>query len=97
MGWTQTWHHSGALGQVQGDAIREIHGGTGSVVQHAAPIAAFGVFYVQAMWGDAFGGGAGMENTFGGNAGFSASRVVPTAPENRPANMAVRYLMKARM
>jgi len=80
---------------VQGDAIRDIHGGAGSVVQHAAPITAYGVFYAQAMWGNAYGGGAGMENTFGGVAGFHASRVVPTAPENRPANRAVRYLMRA--
>ena len=37
-----------------------------------------------------------MTSSYFTNLTFSSSRVVPTAEENRPVNMAVRYLVRAR-
>ena len=89
VGVTSTLHSSGALGQVQGDASKNMQGEFyGDLVMSS------GVFQ-DASTGDsrtrAIGVGSGLYSSL-----FNASRVVPTAPENRPVNQAVRYLMRAR-
>ena len=83
-------HASGALGQVQGDAIRNITGASAGVYS----VSGSGSFYrIEIYFAD-----IGMES--GGdylyNMGFDASRVVPTANEDRPVNVAVRYLIRAK-
>jgi len=75
-----------ALGIPQGDAIRNISGEfnawrSGSVV---------GPFYEISRAGTA--GGSGQDGPR--QTGFDASRVVPTANENRPVNYAVKYCIK---
>ncbi|GAB1255380.1 phage tail protein [Desulfovibrio falkowii] len=84
--------NSAALGVQQGDAIRNI---TGTFGGHAIGWKGgwgSGPFY---SWnsGDRGSGGNGQGTSWG----FDASRVVPTADENRPVNTAVRYLMRARL
>lgn len=94
VGVTSTTHASGALGQVQGDAIRNIQGN-------------IGVWNWLAHYGDgAFepvprtmnSGDPTVSSSLKGNGGWdlNISRVVPTAEEIRPANQAVRYLVRAR-
>jgi hypothetical protein len=94
IGDTWTLHQSGALGQRQGDGIRNIEGGWTS----KPPDGAAGPY----SWGavtnlyDYFGTGA--QTGWGRSEEhhwLDASRVVPTANENRPVNMAVRYLVCA--
>lgn len=90
VGKTTTTHKSGNLGVVQGDAIRNITGsilGSGSVEEGAK---ASGAFYISGLYSGS-AGGANEDNGFA----FSASRVVPTATENRPVNIAVHYIIKA--
>ncbi|EEQ15262.1 Phage Tail Collar domain protein [Yersinia frederiksenii ATCC 33641] len=78
----------------QGDAIRNI---TGFYIQNLAGNSYWngcgGAFYQE---GNAFGHHA---NNSGGNGAttkrFDASRVVPTAYENRPVNMAFNYIVRA--
>ncbi|EKN4067990.1 phage tail protein [Yersinia enterocolitica] len=78
----------------QGDAIRNI---TGFYIQNLAGHSYWngcgGAFYQE---GNAFGHHA---NNSGGNGAttkrFDASRVVPTANENRPVNMAFNYIVRA--
>jgi len=89
IGVTSTLHSSGALGQVQGDGNRRF---TGTI-------------------GPSINAGSGGIVYGGGNAGYmvmgaahfvtayhyiDSARVLPTAPENRPVNQAVRYLVRAR-
>lgn len=85
---------SAALGVVQGDAIRNITGNTGhgAVEEEPGrnPNVISGAFY--------YGGTASMGGVGEGEdwiLGFDASRVVPTAEENRPVNIAVRCFMRA--
>ncbi len=84
-------HQSGELGMIQGDAIRNITGGSGDSPNS-------GAYYYGAL-----AGGAGGARKFAGEGlrgrsaiNFDASKVVPTAPENRPVNTAVRFLIRAR-
>ena len=78
--------NSAALGIQQGDAIRNITGAFDNVnIKYGA-----------------FRAGNKVDNTYIGtyhgttmSTWFDASRVVPTAEENRPVNMAVRYLIRA--
>ena len=84
-------HQSGELGMIQGDAIRNITGGSGDSPNS-------GAYYYGAL-----AGGAGGARKFAGEGlrgrsalNFDASRVVPTAEENRPVNTSVRYLIRAR-
>jgi hypothetical protein len=84
-------HRSGELGMIQGDAIRNITGSSGDSPNS-------GAYYYGAL-----AGGAGGARKFAGEGlrgrsaiNFDASRVVPTANENRPANTAVRFLIRAR-
>ena len=76
--------NSAALGIQQGDAIRNI---TGSFTGTYTGIS--GVFY-RITGGDIKAGSEGEL------IGLDVSRQVPTANENRPANQAVRYLIRAR-
>jgi hypothetical protein len=93
-GYGNVNHASGALLAVQGDAIRNItgwteghHHGGGS---QAAP--EFGALFKSGSSGAAAHHGAIAARRMN----FDASRVVPTTNENRPVNMAVRYLIRAR-
>ena len=76
--------NSAVLGVRQGDAIRNI---TGSFTGTYTGIS--GVFY-RITGGDIKAGSEGEL------IGLDVSRQVPTANENRPANQAVRYLIRAR-
>jgi len=89
--------NSAALGVQQGDAIRNITGSYGG--------ASFMGLSQDGQIGDARGafGNGDWKPQFnwmgGGNSydmNFDASRVVPTASENRPVNKAVRYFVKAK-
>lgn len=86
--------NSAALGIQQGDAIRNI---TGKLNMDALSLIYLwdqtsGVFKITT-------GGSAKSSTYyahdRGCIDFDASRVVPTAEENRPVNMAVRYLIRA--
>ena len=89
IGVTSTTHTSGALGQVQGDAIRNIRGDIyGGVVEERN--SSSGVFQMT------HGGPGGDGRATDHGLVFDTSRVVPTAQENRPANTAVRYLVRSR-
>ena len=84
--------NAAGLGVVQGDAIRNI---TGSIVTRSntdGNIQAQGAFggEVNSSWW------AQMTRGSGTNINFDASRVVPTANENRPLNMSVVVLIKAK-
>ena len=95
IGITETLHRSGILGEVQGDSSRPISGGLSNVQGAAKPagVAASGAFERSTPSDKAAGSYGGSYFT---NLTFSSSRVVPTAEENRPVNMAVRYLVRAR-
>jgi hypothetical protein len=90
-------HQSGALGEIQGDAIRNIVGsfsGDDTQVGNVTSVGYIdGAFYKSKNLP-----GYDFQNTNSGPGGqitFSADRMVPTANENRPINIAVRYLIKA--
>jgi hypothetical protein len=75
-----------ALGSSQNDAIRNI---TGFIDSGTGFFGASGAFQIQ---------GPANERTIAGswpsNLDFDASRVVPTAPENRPVNITLLYCIK---
>lgn len=78
------------IGVTQGDAIRNITGGVyGSVEEKGS--SAYGAFGIVAI--STPGPSASLKNI---GFDFDASRVVPTAAENRPINKAVYYLIKAK-
>ena len=80
-------HQSGALGELQGDAIRNITGSMATSMSYADG-KLFQMSYVIRTF-DRDGGGPVNATS------FDASRVIPTANENQPINMAVRYFIKA--
>ena len=80
-------HQSGTLGELQGDAIRNITGSMATSMSYADG-KLFQMSYVIRTF-DRDGGGPVNATS------FDASRVIPTANENRPINMAVRYFIKA--
>ena len=84
--------NSAALGVQQGDAIRNITGKFGFDDQFAWN----GYDGAFADAGYAPYGATNEKREFGAAVIFDASRVVPTAGENRPVNQAVRYLVRAR-
>ncbi len=85
-------HSSADLGILQGDAIRNITGNFNATDNNSWNINANGVFYGQTIGAGDQGGKAGEYKKYY----FDASRVVPTANENRPINKAVRYFIKAK-
>ncbi len=76
------------FGTAQGDAIRNITGTMGSNDQERRFLS--GAFYYIGTDGS---GKTGSSNSTD-NVGFDASRVVPTAPENRPHNVALLACIK---
>lgn len=84
-----TIHDGGNLGTKQGDAIRNITGYFGGN-EHSGYDSG-GAFYSE---GSSYQGvdGSDWDNT---RTVFDASRVVPTADENRPASISMRFLIKA--
>jgi len=88
-----TGGNAAALGVQQGDAIRNIWGHLSFNADTA--FANYGALLLHSMWTSGFSRpGAGNMTT---GITFDASRMVPTANENRPVNMAVRYLIRAVM
>ena len=87
--------NAAALGVTQGDAIRNISG-TSTVYGLIEPTTndgiASGAFFFPGRNNSGIQQITRMTNA---NLSFDASRVVPTANENRPANQAVRHLIKA--
>ena len=83
-------HDSRGVGSYQGDAIRNITGGF-NVDTNIADVFASGAFFS----GNAGGFGAANSDS-GAGILFDVSRVVPTANENRPKNIAVLPLIVAK-
>ena len=84
--------NSAALGVQQEDAIRNITGEFGAKARGMWRTETSGVFATSGT-----GGGSHDSNGWGTEYfQFDASRVVPTADENRPMNTAVRFLVRAR-
>ena len=85
--------NSAALGVQQGDAIRNIQGSFGSYLAWYISPGSPSPFYWSSDMNDSAGstGSSRFRTSY-----FDASRVVPTAEENRPVNTAVRYLVRAR-
>jgi hypothetical protein len=108
IGVSATNYSSGALNAVQGDAIRNITAehNSGSVFGiwrggNCISTLWSGAFYCNrysSYWNSAVSqapqhGGEGADQS--GSFGVDISRVTPTANENRPINIAVRYLIRA--
>jgi hypothetical protein len=94
VGVTTTTHSSGALGAIQGDTTRNIFGDIllQTRVSHTSGVSDVSPFTDGGNNDGGFhGAGEGPDILR-----FDSSRVVPTANENRPANIAVRYLIRAR-
>ena len=83
-------HTSAALGVIQGDAIRNLMGSFGIDDRTQNDNCINGIFYL----GEKANTGSDGRDV-GYKLFFDASRVVPTSNENRPINIAVRYLIKA--
>ena len=82
--------NSAAIGQVQGDATRPLY----SEFSGMAAISGTGPFsssYNIPGWHVA----GGRDYSFGLGMMFNTAWVTPTATENRPVNVAVRYLVRA--
>ncbi|WP_158116654.1 phage tail protein [Vibrio cincinnatiensis] len=86
-----------SLSSYQGDAIRNISGTFGAYLTPTGThVKTSGAFY------GTLSGGSRRPSSTKGNAGyndtgvFDASRVVPTANENRPKNVALLYIIKAK-
>lgn len=76
----------------QGDAIRNIKGTFKGSAGRFNPEYVTGVFKLESM--NAVGAGHGNYNELG-KVSFDPSRVVPTANENRPRNVAFLYIVRA--
>lgn len=81
--------NASGIGQTQGDAIRNIRGGIGEVLHTEYSTGAVSVENIVGLRSYSLGSySSGILN-------FDASRIVPTASENRPYNRSVRYLIRA--
>ena len=101
VGISSTLHQSGALGTTQGDAARRVTAShqSGSMLGiwrgasyglwHGAMSPIYGASYVPT--GNDPEGGYNQATGFD----FDSAFVSPTATENRPVNVAVRYLVRA--
>ena len=94
VGVTSTTHSSGELGQVQGDALRKINGFVSG--QNAGFIDNFGGVFSIGELTQGYEGSTIRPNYKSDDFFLDTSRVVPTAQEVRPANTAVRYLVRSR-
>ncbi len=89
---------SRSFGSTQGDAIRNI---TGTVrvtafTNGTGLVSSSGAFTTSAVGNSAHSGGGGCANSYATYT-LNASNVVPTAAENRPRNMSVKYLIKYKL
>jgi len=92
VGVTSTTYSSGTLGEVQGDASRRLTGNTGNNSIHGQSTG-IGVGALQFV---RHGLAGGSTNGYpSGPITIDSALVMPTAQENRPVNMAVRYLIRA--
>ncbi|WP_430735326.1 phage tail protein [Halodesulfovibrio aestuarii] len=83
------------VGSKQGDAIRNIKGTlSGTGFGHYRGMTYGGSFYQAGDTG--YRRGTSGSGWYTPNIGFDASRTVPTADENRPRNVAVMYIIKAK-
>ena len=91
-------HTSSNLGELQGDAIRNITGTMGG--SNSVDVGLWdygtGVFYQFNQGRNSVANGRAWYSYVSQGMGFDASRVVPVANENRPVNKAVRYFIKAK-
>ena len=95
IGVTSTTYASAALGAVQGDASRRIWSNVNTIngwIFSNAQGAAYLQDYAAVALGPNVPNSIGTYSVFS----FDVSRIVPTAVENRPVNMAVRYLIRAK-
>lgn len=104
VGNTATNHASGNLGTVQGDAIRNISGvfwyqlSNDSLITFAIGSDGSGVFTTYSTSTSTGYVNKSVLGTYSHNWGniLNASRVVPTTVENRPVNVAVKYIIYAK-
>ena len=90
--------NSYSVGDYQGDAIRDIAGNMGGSNSVDVGIWDYGngVFSTFNSGRTAVARGSGWYSYVSQGMNFDASRVVPTANENRPVNKAVIYLIRAK-
>lgn len=88
-------HRSGALGALQGDAIRNITAQIDNIIiDDGGTVASKGAFTHATLSVD--GATPSHHGPDKGRLSFDASLVVPTDEENRPVNRAVMYLIRVR-
>jgi len=103
VGVTSTLHQSVALGQIQGDSMRQIYGGLEGPDRGTADtqfitdagVLASGAFSVSAFQSSNSIGNGSSNYRIPLRIDLDSSYIVPTDTENRPINMAVRYLVRA--
>lgn len=86
---TSTTYSSGQLEQVQGDAARSITGNAG--VMDDGGISPGALLYMDFY---ATNGYTATGAPWNGRMRLDTSRIPPTAAENRPVNVVVRYLIR---
>jgi len=97
-GNTWTTHSSGALRQIQGDAGRHLYGSNLDVSGSPHGNASFGgamQHHVGQRIGFSYRTGATEGVSLYGTTTIDNALIMPVAAENRPANVAVRYLIRA--
>ena len=89
VGMTSTLYESEQLGIIQGDASRKITGISGFTDESGHKTMYDSTYYSGGITGLQDGGAGGRVIR------IDTSREIPTADENRPVNIAVRYLIRA--